>query len=171
VAQERAGGGRSGQADNSGAPKYADYGRSDREERMAPRTNGLRRPWAAFGAWILVGGAYAVSLLGILTIGVMVLPFAIAGTVLLVRRPSTRAGLPGLIGGLGVPPLFVAYLNRTGPVSAGCVPISGGERCAGTWQSGNQVLDPWPWLLAGLLLFAIGLVVFEVTSRNLNGNR
>jgi hypothetical protein len=55
-----------------------------------------------FGAWSLVGAAYAVGLVGILTIGIFVLPVAIIGTVLLARQPASLRGAPGLVAGLGL---------------------------------------------------------------------
>jgi len=115
------------------------------------------RPWGWFGAWALVGAAFAVSLVGILTVGIFVLPFAIIGTVLLTRSPSRLRGLPGVIAGLGLPLLYVAYLNRGGPGEV-CSAIPGGESC-------TQALDPWPWLAAGLLLITAGVVVYLVRSR------
>jgi hypothetical protein len=111
------------------------------------------RAWGWFGAWLLVGAAYAVGLVGILTIGIFVLPVAIIGTVLLARQPASLRGAPGLVAGLGLSPLYVAFLNRG----------YGGPACQ-TNQC-TQALDPWPWLAAGLVLVVAGVVVFVVRSR------
>jgi hypothetical protein len=115
-----------------------------------------------FIAWALVGGAYAVSLIGILTIGIFVLPIAVIGTVMVTRRPSAKQGVVGLLAGLGLPPLYVAFLNRGGPDAGGCVQSNGGEICSGSSQI--QQLNPWPWLAVGVLLITVSIVVFLVVS-------
>lgn len=53
---------------------------------MTDRPNPVTRPWRSFAAWLLVGAAYTGAVIGILSIGVLLLPIAIAGTVLLSRR-------------------------------------------------------------------------------------
>ena len=120
---------------------------------MATLSLTKRRSWGWFGAWLLVGAVYAIGLVGILTIGIFVLPVAIIGTVLLARQPASLRGAPGLVAGLGLSPLYVAFLNRG----------YGGPACQ-TNQC-TQALDPWPWLAAGLVLVVAGVVVFVVRSR------
>ena len=123
-----------------------------------------RRSWGWFGAWWLVGAAYAVGVVGILTIGVFVLPVAIIAIVSLVRLPASLRSVPGLVAGLGVPLLYVAYLNRgyggpTCPTSGSATPQHG------VVYQCTQALDPWPWLTAGLVLVVAGVVVLVVRSR------
>ena len=120
---------------------------------MATLSLTKRRSWGWFGAWLLVGAVYAVGLVGILSIGIFVLPVAIIGTVFLVRQPASLRGGPGFVAGLGLPPLYVALLNRG----------YGGPACQ-TNQC-TQALVPWPWLAAGLVLVVAGVVVFVVRSR------
>ena len=116
---------------------------------------GPGRRWAWFVAGIAAGAGLAVSLLGALTIGIFVLPFPVALTVLLaVRHPE---GLIGAISGLGLPPLFVAYLNRDGPGTV-CTSVAGGTSCTDEWA-------PLPWAVAGLVLVAVGIVVFGMVAR------
>ncbi len=121
------------------------------------------RSWGWFGAWLLVGVAYGVALVGILTIGIFVLPVAIIGTVILARLPSSLRGVSGLVAGLGLPPLYVAYLNRGygGPACS----TSGSAAAHTLALQCTQPLDPWPWLAAGLVLVVAGVVVFVVRSR------
>jgi len=116
-----------------------------------------------FGAWLLVGVAYAVGLVGILTIGIFVLPVAIIGTVLLARQPASLRGAPGLVAGLGLPPLYVAFLNR-GYGGPACH-TSGSAAAHTLAYQCIQALDPWPWLAAGLVLVAAGVLVFVVRLR------
>ena len=115
------------------------------------------RTWAWFAAWLAVGAGFAFGLLGILSIGVFVLPVAALGLVVLTRQPGAGRGLPGLISGLGLAPIFVAYLNRDGPGDV-CGAIAGGVACAQQWS-------PWPWLAAGLVLLSAGLVWFASGRR------
>ncbi|MHB1787167.1 MAG: hypothetical protein ACYCS7_13685 [Acidimicrobiales bacterium] len=124
----------------------------------ATLTVGSRRRWGSFGAWLLIGAGYALGLIGIFSIGLFVLPVAVVTTVLLARRTSSVPGLPGLIAGLGLPPFYIAYLNRAGPGNV-CVTIPGGQSC-------SQELSPWPWVAAGLLFVIFGVVGFLLGSRN-----
>jgi hypothetical protein len=98
-----------------------------------------------------------VSLVGIASIGLFVLPLPVLATVLLVRRQPATSGLPGLISGLGVPLLYVAYLNRAGPGTI-CTPVTGGQECTDEW-------NPWPWLAFGVILLALGVAVFVGRQR------
>jgi hypothetical protein len=116
-----------------------------------------RLPWAWFTAWLLVGAGYAVSLVGIASIGLFVLPLPVLATVLLVRRQTATRGLPGLISGLGVPLLYVAYVNRAGPGTI-CTAVTGGQECNDEWS-------PWPWLAVGVILLVLGVAAFVGRQR------
>ena len=71
----------------------------------SPRTlSGL--PWVWFTAWLLVGAGYALSFIGIASIGLFVLP---------------------------LPVLYVAYLNRAGPGTI-CTTVAGGQECHDEWS-------------------------------------
>jgi hypothetical protein len=61
-----------------------------------------RPQWRWFAAWALVGGTYAMSILGAFTIGLFFLPFALGGTALLARNPNTAAAWPGAIAGVAL---------------------------------------------------------------------
>jgi hypothetical protein len=116
-----------------------------------------RLPWVWFTAWLLVGAGYAVSLVGIASIGLFVVPLPVLATVLLVRRQHATSGLPGLISGLGVPLLYVAYLNRAGPGTI-CTTVTGGQECNDEWS-------PWPWLTVGVILLVLGVAAFVGRQR------
>jgi len=115
------------------------------------------RPWGRFGAWLLVGAAWSLGVVAILSIGLFVLPVAAVATVLLARRAPGRPGLPGLVSGLGAPVLYVAYLNRSGP----------GNVCTATARASScvQEFDPWSWLIVGLVLVTTGIAVFWLRTR------
>jgi hypothetical protein len=109
--------------------------------------------WAWFAAWLIIGAGYALSLLGAASIGLFVLPLPVLATILLARRQHAHGGLPGLISGLGIPLLYVAYLNRAGPGTI-CTTITGGG------QDCTDEASPWPWLAAAVILLAIGVAAF-----------
>jgi hypothetical protein len=117
-----------------------------------------RRPWPWFGAWTLVGAAYVVAIVGILSIGLFAFPVAIAATVLLGRWRYPVPGIFGLVSGFGLPFLFVAYLNRRGPASCNS-PANVGHDCAQLW-------NPWPWLAIGLVVMLAGVGLFIWQSRS-----
>ena len=108
--------------------------------------------WGRFAAWLLLGVGYSFAVLGAMTIGVLILPVVIVGTLLV--RPRAKGGTPGLLSGLGLPPLYVAFLNRDGPGTVCASLPGGGQRCADEWS-------PWPWLVVGIALVVSGVLVFR----------
>lgn len=110
-----------------------------------------------FLAWAVVGACASVGLLGALTIGPFVLLLAMAGAGLLAWRRGVGIACWGLLAGAGLPPLYVAYLNRAGPGDI-CVATSTGQTCVAEW-------NPWPWLAAGLALAAAGTSLFLILRR------
>jgi hypothetical protein len=116
-----------------------------------------QRSWPWFFAWFVLGAGYALSVLGALTIGVFILPFVVAGTIVVVRRSGSREGAAGLISGLALPLLYVAYLNRDGPGTV-CTSSAGGQSC-------TEEMNPWPWLALAAVLVIIGLLAFQISRR------
>lgn len=126
-----------------------------------------RRPWIYFVLWMLVGGSYAMVIAGAFSIGIFFVPIAVIATVFLVRKPSSRRGVPGLFGGLALPLFFVAYLNRSGSGT-----VCATTRSAfGVGQSCTQEWSPWLWLVAALVLLGVGVAIFIVTLRSGSGPR
>ena len=113
------------------------------------------REWGWFVAWMLVGGLYALSLVGMMTIGIFVLPLPVAATVLLTRGSQSRGGAPGLVAGIALPLFYISLLNRDGPGMI-CSAINGGTAC-------TQEMSPWPWFAAGLTVLAIGTSAFVLS--------
>ena len=103
--------------------------------------------WAWFAAWMVIGVGFGllVSVAGLVT-G----PLSAIVTLLLWRREDARRSVAGLISGAGLVPLYVAFGNRGGP----------GQDCWHTATSSGctELMNPWPWLVAGLLLVASGLI-------------
>ena len=113
----------------------------------SPRVTRSQLPW--FLAWAAVGVGFA---LGISALGVFALPVALLVTALLVLRRHADRSAFGILVGIGLLALYVAYVQRTGPGTV-------------SWQTAtasgsDQYLDPRPWLAAGILLVAVGVVAF-----------
>ena len=114
----------------------------------------------SFLAWPVVGAALAVSVLGALTIGIFILPFALLGLFILLKWGGDRRSSVGLISGIGLPLLYVAFLNRDGPGTICRSYGNGGQQCMEEWS-------PWPWFLIGSALLATGIALFVRLRRAL----
>jgi hypothetical protein len=130
--------------------------------RSPPALTGLR--WVWFAAWLMIGAGYALSLLGAASIGLFVLPLTVLATILLARRQHAGSGLPGLISGVGIPLLYVPYLNRAGPGTICTTITGGGQDCTDEWS-------PWPSLAAAVILLALGRAAFVARQRHLPRQR
>jgi hypothetical protein len=95
--------------------------------------------------------------LGAFTIGIFVLPIMIGLIALLATRRGATDGIAGLVSGLGLPLLYIAFLNRDGP----------GDICTTSARSISctEETSPWPWLVVGLVLVGAGIFFFVVTTR------
>ena len=110
------------------------------------------RAWAVFAAWLAVGASYSFALLDAVASGVFVLPFAVIATIVVAKLTRGWSSLFGTISGFGVPVLYVAWLNRSGPGNV-CVAGPSSMSC-------GQERNPFPWLVTGLALLAIGGLTF-----------
>jgi bacteriorhodopsin len=63
----------------------------------------------------------------------------------------------GLLSGVGMLALYIAYLNRHGPGEV-CGHSVTDHHCTTEWS-------PWPWLFVGVLLLAAGVVLLRVFRR------
>lgn len=117
--------------------------------------SGRAARWGWFAAWMIVGAGYSFGLLSFA--GLFVLPIALIVTVAFVRARSPLIGIHGLVSGLGLPILYIAWINREGP----------GEICHTTATENYCVseLSPWPWVIAGSILVAAGLFLSIITRR------
>ena len=85
------------------------------------------------------------------------LPIASAAIVFLATRRGATNGIAGLISGLGLPVLYVAFLNREGPGNI-CKVSASSISCTEEWS-------PWPWLLVGIAFLVVGVAVFVMSNR------
>jgi hypothetical protein len=87
--------------------------------------------------------------MGLLVVGLLaVAPIAVVGGVM-AGRPEIRRSAYGFVSGVGLLLLYVAWVQRAGP----------GTTCwhSETASGCDQHLNPLPWLLAGIALFAGGV--------------
>lgn len=118
------------------------------------------RGWPWFAAWALAGALVVFSLLSATSIGLFVLPFALAA-VLLVALRARRPEMIGLVSGAGLVALLVAFLSRDyRPCPEGPITLRPGEpsfACGG--------FDPTPWLVAGLVVALGGAAAYAPARR------
>jgi len=108
--------------------------------------------WAAFCGWSVAGLGMGLGVMSMLTIGPFVLLATLVLCAVLLYRPGVGTAMAGLASGIGVPPLYVAWLNRDGPGTV-CSHTATSSACTDEWT-------PWPFLVVGLMLLAVGVVVF-----------
>jgi hypothetical protein len=90
--------------------------------------------------------------LSILTLGVLAVPLALLVTLVLIALHHADRSALGILVGMGLLSLCVAYVQRKGP---GAVSWH-----TATASGADEYLDPRPWLLAGILLLAAGVGTF-----------
>jgi hypothetical protein len=110
-------------------------------------------PW--FLAWAAVGLGFGLV---VSVIGIFAVPLALLATALLIIFHHADRSALGILTGVGLVLLFVAYVQRRGPGTV-------------TWHtataSGSDTyLDPRPWLAAGVVLVAIGVGAFVWQGRH-----
>jgi hypothetical protein len=117
---------------------------------------------AWFGAWLAVGAALTFSFLAGFSIGLFVLPFALLLLAIVATRSPRLPEALGVVSGIGVTLLLVAFVNRGNePCPAnGVLHLGPGQQsvsCGG--------LDPHPWLYLGIAVTAAGAVSYVAASK------
>ena len=118
------------------------------------------RRWLSLGEWTIAFGLLTLAILGAMTIGMLILPFAIGALAFAARR---NRGWPestmGALLGIGTVLLAIAYGNRDYSPCPGRIRLAPGEyfRCGGR--------DPVPWLVIGLVLVVAGSVGYWAWRR------
>ncbi len=103
----------------------------------------------AFWVWAVVGVGFGF---GISVIGLVTIPASALASIFLLSRPGLRASVYGVLVGIGIPLLVVAYLNREGPGTV-CHSFDRGRgvQC-------DDLYDPRKWAAVGLAFVAAGLL-------------
>lgn len=124
---------------------------------------GQPRGWRWFAAWFCAGGLLFFAFLSGFSIGLFLLPLAVVGCILVARATGLGPPILGVVSGTGFVCLGIALANRSyDPCPpSGQVTIQPGETsttCGG--------LDPLPWLSAGVVLLAAGVVAHALADRS-----
>ena len=103
--------------------------------------------WAGFTLFALIGAGF---ILGFLTLSVLFVVPIVVAVVVMVVRPNVLKSSVGLVTGAGSVLIYVAYVQRRGP----------GTVC---WQTATasgceEYLNPWPWLVVGVVLVIAGIL-------------
>lgn len=126
---------------------------STTDKNASPPRGGLSE-WGWFFAWVALGVALA---LGAVSFGPLLLvPAAVVVALITSRRGLGRSAL-GLLTGAGIIALVIAYLQRKGPGTVYWHTATAG--------GADTYLDPRPWLTAGILLVAGGILGFVLARR------
>lgn len=107
-----------------------------------------------FWAWAVLGIAGAI---GLVSLGLLLFVPALVVGAFLARSRDARHSAFGLLTGVGLVFLFVAYVQREGP----------GTTCwhTATASGCDQHLDPRPWLAVGAAFVFVGVTVHAVLGR------
>jgi len=108
-----------------------------------------------FWLWALVGVGFGF---GVSQIGIFTIPAGALLAAFLLSRPSMRASAYGVLVGIGIPLLTVAYINREGPGSV-CHTFSNGSECA------EGLPDPKKWAAVGLAFIVAGVLAQVFAAR------
>jgi hypothetical protein len=103
----------------------------------------------AFWLWAVIGVGFGF---GISVIGLVTIPASALASIFLLSRPGLRASVYGVLVGVGIPLLAVAYMNREGPGTV-CHPFD-----AGRGVQCDDLYDPRKWAGVGLALVVAGLL-------------
>jgi hypothetical protein len=115
--------------------------------------------WVQFVVWALCGAATSVGLLAVFTIGPVLLVGAMLLAALALRLGGANRSAIGSGAGVGLPLLWVAWLNRGGPGQV-CTTTGSGGSCDDEWS-------PWPWLAVGLLMILLCTAFYVLARRRL----
>ena len=120
-----------------------------------------RMGWRALIEWAVGFALVSLVMIGAMTIGMFILPFAAIALGFAGARDRAWPEAPtGALVGVGAACLLIAYINRDySPCPTGPMRLAHGEyfSCGG--------LDPHPWLNVGLLLIASGIIGYVVARR------
>ncbi|MEU6277776.1 hypothetical protein ABZ871_36085 [Streptomyces populi] len=108
-----------------------------------------------------MGACTGAGLTALLSVGlVLLLLAAVAAGFLLWRSP--RNAMAGLLAGLAVPLLHIAYLNRSGPGTV-CHTTADGQTCTDEYA-------PVPFLAGAVILLCASFLIFVVLHRRNKGS-
>ena len=113
---------------------------------MTARTSGPPT-WAGFVLWAMLGAGLVI---GFFTLSILFLVPIVIGIAAFAIRPALARSGAGLVTGVGLVSIYVAYVQRRGPGTV-CWQTTTAARC-------EEFLNPWPWLAVGVVLVCVGVV-------------
>ncbi len=124
-----------------------------------------RRGHLLFGVWAIAGALLAFSVLAASSLGLLILPVAVAVVVVLFRRgPGVSPEILGSLAGAGGVSLVIAWLNHDSRPCAGSGTL--GPSPIGAVESvGCGGFAPEPWFVAGLALVAAAWIGYGAARR------
>lgn len=111
-----------------------------------------------FVGYAIGGGLVALGLLTITVPGLLGAVAVVAILAMILVRRGVGPSAAGIVAGLALPVLYVAWLNRGGPGN-----VCHGEEC-------TDAYSPWPFVAVALVLVGVGVALF-VTLRRRTGGR
>jgi hypothetical protein len=127
------------------------------------RTTGSRRGATWFGAWTAAGALFTFSLITGFSIGLFVLPLAVALLLWVAHRAPGREAI-GFFEGIGLVLILVWLRNRDyTPCPAGGLSIPASAPPGTSVSCGG--FDARPWLLAGLVSSLLAVVAYALARR------
>ncbi|MCR6033346.1 hypothetical protein GGQ22_18170 [Nocardioides sp. zg-579] len=118
----------------------------------------LRPPPWSYAWWALTGAVVGFGVVGLLTIGIFLLPVGLALLVVgCLWKPLQNSSATAAVGGLAAAPLYLAWVNRDGPGTV-CETLADGTSCAERWS-------PWPFLAVAVVLVAVSVTAVTKTRR------
>jgi hypothetical protein len=117
-----------------------------------------------FWAWSLAGAALGLSFLTGFSIGLLLLPFALALLWLVLHLSPRWPESLGFFEGVGFLLLAIAYLHRSDHACAPSGTLKIAPSAAGQSISCGG-LDPHPWLYSGFVIVALAAFAYAVARR------
>lgn len=115
------------------------------------------RAWGWFGAWAVAGGLMAFSFLAGFSVGLFTLPFAALAFWAVAAKSPDRSPAFGLVSGIGLLCLAIWALHRSDRPCPENGMLSGTPGQVSVECGG---VDPAPWLVAAVVLIALGALAF-----------
>jgi hypothetical protein len=117
--------------------------------------------------WVLGGATSAFAILAAMSIGVLVLPIAIAIIVFAALRRPRWPEILGLLPGAAAPVVLIAFLHRRRCASAGVHVQFANDAMVIRGHSCLTSFDHQTWMLTGIVIALTGIAAYTFLRRAL----